>query len=77
MTTIHLQKVGDQALLPICDLEQLLHLARKSDAVLVEQTDLQPSTRDFMLLADKGGSFDFWNESGEDIYSGNEGEPLA
>ena len=77
MTTIHLQKVGDQALVPICDLERLLHLARKSDAVQVEQTDLQPSTRDLMLMAENGGSFDFWSESGEDIYSGNEGEPLA
>jgi hypothetical protein len=27
-------------------------------------------------LADQGGSFDFWREEGENIYSAQDGEPL-
>jgi hypothetical protein len=29
-----------------------------------------------MRLAEKGGSFDFWKEAAEDIYSAEDGEPV-
>jgi hypothetical protein len=31
---------------------------------------------DLMRLVEQGGSFDFWMEEGEDIYSADDGEPM-
>lgn len=39
------------------------------------QAWLGESSADWMQLADVGGGFDFWNESEEDIYTLEHGEP--
>lgn len=71
MTVIHAQLIGDQALLPRSDLERLLELARRSEAVECRLQD-----EDMMRLAEQGGVFEFWREAGEDIYSAQDGEPV-
>ena len=38
--------------------------------------DLHFRTLDIMRLAETAGSFAFWLEPGEDVYTGNDGEPL-
>jgi len=76
MTTIHAQIVGDQAVLPILELERLVAVARKSEQVDLQLREGETSTRDMMSLAVRGGAFDFWLEEGEDIYSRNDGEPV-
>jgi hypothetical protein len=74
--TIHARLVGDEAILARADLERLLSLARRAEAV-----DLQWQEDDWpgwgaMRLAETGGSFDFWREAGEEIYTARDGEPL-
>ena len=74
MTTIHVQSIGDKALLAQEDLDRLVELARRHEEIVVEMHD-DASTPDVMRLAEKGGAFDFWIEAGEDIYSAEDGEP--
>ncbi len=76
MTTIHVQEVGEQALIPRAELERLLQLARRVEAIEVESAADDITTQDLMHLAQVGGSFDFWHEDGEDIYTLNDGEPV-
>lgn len=76
MTTIHAQLIGDQAVLPRGELEQLLELARRSETVELQLDEEDVSTIAMMRLAEEGGSFDFWYEEGEDIYSAEDGEPV-
>jgi len=77
MTTIQAQIIGDNALVARTDFDRLLEIARRS-----EEIDLQVSenagisTHDMMRLADSGGAFQFWHESGEEIYSLQDGEPI-
>jgi hypothetical protein len=75
MTTIHVQWIGDQALVPKSDLERLVALARNSEPIEVN-ADAEITTLDMMRLADQGGAFNFWNDPGEDIYSLKDGEPI-
>jgi hypothetical protein len=76
MATIHATVIGDKAVLLRTDLERLLELARRCEAVdlHVEEEDLP--TLALMRLAELGGAFDFWKEAGEDIYSVQDGEPI-
>lgn len=68
MTTIHVHLIGDQALLPKRELEQLLTLARQCQTVeMLVQDDL--TTPDMMRLAEQSGAFDFWHDPREDIYT--------
>jgi len=76
MTTIHVQRVGDKALLPQSELDQLVEWARLKQQIAVEFEDDGVSTIAMMRLAEQGGAFDFWKESAEDIYSPQDGEPL-
>jgi len=76
MTTIHAQLVGDQAILPRAQLDQLLELARRSEPVSLQLSQDDLPTADIMRLADEGGSFTFWHDAGEDIYSASDGEPV-
>jgi hypothetical protein len=73
---IHAQWVGEQAVLPKQDFERLLELARRTEAVDVQSTDDDVSTQAMMRLAESSGAFEFWNASGEDIYSAQDGEPV-
>lgn len=76
MTTIQAQFVGDRAILPRTQLDQLLELARRSEPVSLQSCEDDLPTTDVMRLADYGGSFEFWCEAGEDVYSATDGEPV-
>lgn len=73
---IHVQRIGESAVLPRQELEQLVQLARRSEQVALQAQPADVSTRDWMRLAEGGGAFDFWHEPGEDIYTLDDGEPL-
>jgi hypothetical protein len=77
MTTIHAHLIGDQVVVTRQDLERLIELARRCEPVELELDEEDVSTLDVMRLADTGGSFDFWLEEGEDIYTAQDGEPLG
>ena len=76
MTTIHVQHIGDKALLPQSELEQLVDLARLHEGIAVQIEADDVPTLAMMRLAEQGGAFDFWREEGEDVYSQSDGEPL-
>ena len=76
MTTIHIQCIGDKALLPQSELEQLIELAQRSEAITVQRQEEDVPTLGIMRLIEQGGAFDFWKEDGEDIYSAADGEPV-
>ncbi len=76
MATIHVQSIGDKVLLPQNELEQLIGLARQTEAVAVQWQEHDLPTLGVMRLVEQGGAFDFWKESGEDIYSATDGEPV-
>jgi len=76
MTTIHAQLIGDQALLARADLERLLDMARRAEAIDLQWQDDDWPTAGLLRLAEQGGAFDFWREEGEDIYTPQDGEPL-
>jgi len=76
MTTIHVQCIGDKVLLPQSELEQLIELAQRSEAITVQRQDDDVPTSGIMRLIEQGGAFDFWKEDGEDIYSAEDGKPV-
>ena len=76
MTTIHVQRVGDKALVPQSDFEKLVELARQREEIALEVAEEDLPTLGLMRLAELGGSFDFWLDSGEELYSVNDGEPV-
>jgi hypothetical protein len=75
MTTIRAQFIGDKAVLPREELEQLLELARRSEEIDLQVEDEEP-VLSIMRMADLGGAFDFWYEEGEAIYTEEDGEPI-
>ncbi len=76
MTTIHVQHIGDKALLPQSEFERLIELARQYDEIVVQTHEDDVPTPGIMRLAEQGGAFDFWREAGEDIYSAEDGEQV-
>ena len=76
MATIHVQCIGDKALLPQSDLEWLVEPAQRSEVITVLRQEDDVSTLGIMRLMEQGGAFDFWKEGGEDIYSAAGGEPV-
>ena len=76
MATIHIQCVGDKALLAQSDFERLVELAQRSEAITVLRQEDDVPTLGLMRLMEQGGAFDFWKEEGEDIYSAADGEPV-
>ena len=76
MATIHVQCIGDKALLSQSDLERLVELAQRSEAITVLRQEDDVPTLGIMRLIEQGGAFDFWQEEGEDIYSTADGEPV-
>jgi hypothetical protein len=76
MTMIHVQLIGDKALLPHNELERLVELARRSEQIELQLREDDVSTWSLMQLAEQSGAFDFWKEGGEDIYSLEDGEPV-
>ncbi|HEY5867565.1 MAG TPA: hypothetical protein VI542_18750 [Candidatus Tectomicrobia bacterium] len=76
MTTIHVQCIGDKALLPQSEFERLLELAQRYEEITVQMQEDDVPTLGIMRLAEQSGAFDFWQEEGEDIYSIEDGEPV-
>jgi hypothetical protein len=76
MTTIHVQWIGDKALLPQSELERLVELAQRYEEITVQMQEDDVPTLGIMRLAEQSGAFDFWQEEGEDIYSLEDGEPV-
>jgi hypothetical protein len=77
MTTIQAHWIGGKAILPKQDFERLLELARKSEPVDIETVNEDLSAQAMMQLAENAGAFEFWNESGEELYSAKDGEPIC
>ncbi|PTL35824.1 hypothetical protein CLG94_08705 [Candidatus Methylomirabilis limnetica] len=76
MTTIHVQHIGDKAVLPQQELNRLIELARRWEEIMVQTPDDDVPTVDIMRLVEQGRAFDFWKEEGEEIYSAGDGEPV-
>ncbi len=76
MTTIHVQRVGDKALLPQSEFERLVELARQHEEIAVQIHEDDVPTLGIMRLVEQGRAFDFWMEAGEDIYAVEDGEPV-
>ena len=77
MTTIRAQLIGDNAVLARSALERLVELARKNESIDLQLSEDDLPTLGMMRLAECGGSFGFWNERGEDIYSLQDGDPVS
>jgi hypothetical protein len=74
MTKVDAQIIGDKALLPRDQFDRLVELARRSDDIDV-RTDGADNDSALLRLAEQSGAFDFWKDSGEDIYSEKDGTP--
>jgi hypothetical protein len=68
MTTVHAQVCGEHALVPRAELERLVELARKVEPVEFEIQEDDISVQELMLLAERGGAFD-WLAGEPDLYS--------
>jgi hypothetical protein len=75
MTTIHVQWIGDNALLPQSEFERPVELAQRYEKITVQRQEDDVPTLDVMRLAEQSGAFDFWQEE-EDIYSIEGGAPV-
>jgi hypothetical protein len=76
MTTIHVQRIGPNALLAQGELERLVELARRSEEIELKICEDDVCTLGLMRLVEQSGAFDFWKQDGEDIYSAQNGEPV-
>lgn len=76
MTTIHIQLIGDKALLSHDELKKLVGLARQSKEIKLQMQEDDVSTLSLMRLVEQSGAFDFWKEEGENIYTLEDGEPV-
>jgi hypothetical protein len=76
MTTIHIQQIGDKAILPQSEFEQLVALARLSQGIAIEVEDDDLAMPAIMRLAEQSGALDFWKQEGEDVYTPSDGEPV-
>lgn len=74
MATVHIQNIGEKALLPQSELERLVELHREE--IVLDRREDDASTGHIMHLVAQSGTFDFWKEEGEDIYSFEDGEPV-
>jgi hypothetical protein len=68
MTTIHARMVGDQAVLPQSEFEQLVEPARQAETVELKLEDDDVPALGIMALAEQGGAFD-WLAHEEDRYT--------
>jgi len=76
MTIVHAEMIGDKMLVSREELEHLVDLAKRSEPVDLQIVSGEISTAELMQLMEKGGSFDFWADQAEDIYSVTDGEPI-
>jgi hypothetical protein len=74
--TVHAKIVGNKAVLPREEFEWLVKLARQTEDIQLLTLEDDVPTAALMLLADECGSFEFWKEQGEEVYSMQDGEPV-
>ena len=68
MTIVHAQLVGEQAVLPRAEFEQLMELARRSEPIELRLEEEDVPTFGIMRLAEQGGAFDWLaNEEESDV----------
>ncbi len=59
MTVVHARLIGEEAVLPRLELDQIVAIARQSEEIRIEiLQDTLPATG-IMQLAEKGGAFDW------------------
>ena len=75
MTTIHTQWIGNKVILPKEELEQLVKIAKGSEEIELQPTELIQG-KEVIELLEKSGSFDFWKEEAENIYTMEDGESI-
>ena len=75
MTTIHTQWIGNKVILPKEELEQLIKIAKGSEEIELRPTELIQG-KEVIELLEKSGSFDFWKEEAENIYTMEDGESI-
>ena len=75
MATVHAELTEEKAVLRRDEFERLLELARRTEPVEVQPEQEDPYAG-LARLALQGRAFDFWNESGEEIYSTQDGEAI-
>ncbi|MEP7341337.1 MAG: hypothetical protein ABI977_26645 [Acidobacteriota bacterium] len=68
--------IGDQALIPRTEFERLIEIARQTADVDLHTSEDDFPTLGLMRLAEQSGSFDFWKEDGENLYSIEDGDPV-
>lgn len=68
MTTVHVELIGNKALLSRMDLERLMELARRTETVEMQTCVEDIPTVGVMKLAEEGGAFD-WLADEEDLYT--------
>ena len=68
MTTLHAKVVGDQAVLPRTEFEQLVELAKRCEEITLHLEEDDLPTVGIMRLAEQGGAFD-WLAEEEELYS--------
>jgi hypothetical protein len=76
MTTIHVQRLGDKALLSQEELNQLLSLARQHEDIKVQLDEDDLPITALMRFAEQGKAFDFWHDEAENIYTLDDGEAI-
>ena len=76
MTTIHVQHIGDKAVLSQREFERLIDIARQCEEIVLQLHEDDVPTPGIMRLVEQAGAFDFWRESGEDIYSAEDGDAV-
>lgn len=75
MATIHIQSIGDKAVISQHELAELVQLAQQSKDIRIKQDPINSASWS-IYLAEHSGAFDFWKDPGEDIYSAEDGEPI-
>ena len=68
MTTVHVEPIGIKALLSRKDLERLMELARRTEAIELQTYEEDIPTLGIMRLAEQAGAFD-WLADEEDLYT--------
>jgi hypothetical protein len=68
MTIVHAHLIGDSAVLPRAEFEQLVELARRSKEIELQLDEEEVPTEGIRQLAAQGKAFD-WLAEEEDLYT--------
>lgn len=68
MTTVHVEFIGSETVLPRDEFNRLLELARRTEEVMLESDQDEVPALGITWLAGRGGAFD-WLDEGENLYA--------